>query len=48
MVKYQYTVRMDDGSMAIGFGLFATSWDVIDMVMTTFPDAKRITPRRLA
>jgi hypothetical protein len=48
MHKYVITIVMADGSTGKAWGLFATAWDAIDSVMTTFTDAKRIGARRLA
>ena len=48
MHKYQVTIRMPDGSLGRCWGLFSSDWNAIDTVMASFPDAKRISARRMA
>ncbi len=48
MHKYEIIIVMPDGSSAKGWGLFASDWDAINQYMGAFPDAKRISPRRVS
>lgn len=47
MRAYLITITMADGSQGKHHGLYADGFDAAIQAMTSFPDAKRVSARRL-
>lgn len=48
MKTYRLLVTQHDGSRCLFFGLYSDGFDAVIQTMTTHPDAKRISARRIA
>lgn len=48
MGRYQITITMADGSQGRHHGLYSDGFDAVIHAMDLFPDARRISARRLA
>jgi hypothetical protein len=48
MKTYRLMVTQPDGSRCLFCGLYADGFDAVIQTMTTYPDAKRISARRIA
>lgn len=47
MKTYQLTITMPDGSQGKAYGIFSSSCAAVIQVMDDFPNAKRISARRM-
>jgi hypothetical protein len=48
MKTFRITITMPDGSQGRCMGIYSDGFAAVIDVMTTFPDAKRISARRLS
>ncbi|MCM2340438.1 hypothetical protein [Rhodoferax sp.] len=48
MKSYRILITQPDGSRCLFFGLYADGFDAVIQTMTTYPDAKRISARRIS
>ncbi len=47
MKTYRITITMSDGSQGLCLGIYSDGFSAVIDVMTTFPDARRISARRI-
>lgn len=47
MKTYSILITMHDGSQGRCLGIYSDGFDAVIQTMTTYPDAKRISARRL-